>query len=240
MADLATNREDARPARAGETIAAAWQKEAFHCGFCQVFTTQKWFPLYTQVGGRYWESKVWACECTNCEVRSYWSAPVRSGPDEVGTLMYPLRGQAPAPHHLLPDDVRKDYDEAVSIVVQSPRGACAILRLALQKLMPHLGQKGKNLDDDIAALVKGGLDPGVQQALDALRVIGNNAVHPGELDLRDDVATAQSLFEVLNYIVEQQIERPQKLAALYQKLPEGARKAIAQRDHRALPASSTN
>jgi hypothetical protein len=96
--------------------------------------------------------------------------------------------------------------------------------------MPHLGEKGKNINDDIASLVRSGLDPSVQQALDALRVIGNNAVHPLELDLRDDTETVNALFGLLNFIVEDRIARPKKLTQLYQGLPEGAREAIERRD----------
>ena len=118
----------------------------------------------------------------------------------------------------------------IAIVQRSPRGAGALLRLALQKLMPHLGEKGKNMNGDIASLVASGLDPGMQQALDALRVIGNNAVHPGELDLQDNVETVGSLFGLINYIVEQRISHPKKLQELYNALPEGARAAIADRD----------
>ena len=52
--------------------------------------------------------------------------------------------------------------------------------------MVHLELKGKNIDDDIGALVKRGLDARIQKALDVVRVVGNNAVHPGQIDLRDD------------------------------------------------------
>ena len=150
--------------------------------------------------------------------------------DDGGDLLWPRRGSAAPPHAEMPEDVRRDYEEAAAIVAISPRGACALLRLALQELMPHLAQPGAHINDDIKALVAGGLDIGVQQALDALRVIGNNAVHPGELDLRDDQETAGALFDVLNYIVEQRIAQPGKLKALYERLPERARNAIVKRD----------
>lgn len=49
---------------------------------------------------------------------------------------------------------------------------------------------GKNIDDDIVRLVKKGLNQTIQKALDAARVIGNEAVHPGTLDLKDNHDTA--------------------------------------------------
>jgi hypothetical protein len=70
----------------------------------------------------------------------------------------------------------------------------------------------------------------VQQALGALRVVGNNAVHPGEMDLRDDVETAHELFGWLNYIVEQLITQPTKLYELYGRLPQTALDGIQHRD----------
>ncbi len=63
-----------------------------------------------------------------------------------------------------------------------------------------------------------------------MRVIGNNAVHPGELDLRDDKETALALFELLNMIVEVMITQPKKVDEIYEKLPEGAKEAIERRD----------
>ncbi len=114
--------------------------------------------------------------------------------------------------------------------MQSPRGACALLRLAVQKLCAELGEPGENINDDIASLVDKGLSVEVQQALDSLRVIGNSAVHPGEMDLTDDTETASALFELLNFIVEDRIAQPKKRAAIFEQLPPRAREAIQARD----------
>jgi len=67
--------------------------------------------------------------------------------------------------------------------------------------------------------------------LDILRVIGNNAVHPGELDLKDDTNIANALFDVLNLIVESMITQPRRVKELYGRLPQGAVDAIEGRDN---------
>jgi hypothetical protein len=112
----------------------------------------------------------------------------------------------------------------------SPRGAAALLRLCIQKLCDALGQEGKKLDDAIASLVKDGLDPRVQKALDTVRVIGNNAVHPGSIDLRDDVATATTLFSLVNLIAEKMITVPKHVDEVYESLPQSAKNRITKRD----------
>ena len=124
------------------------------------------------------------------------------------------------------------------IVGLSPRGSCALLRLAVQKLCGELGESGENIDKDIANLVDRGLDIEVQQALDSLRVIGNNAVHPGEMDLTDDTETATALFSLLNFIVEHRIAQPKKRKAIFDKLPDGAKAAIQRRNEKTRVGSS--
>eukprot|EP01031_Cornospumella_fuschlensis_P049643 gene49643-60771_t len=82
------------------------------------------------------------------------------------------------PNPDLPENVLSIYNEAANIVNSSPRGALALLRLAIQELCINLGESGKDLNKDIGNLVSKGLLPDVQKALDVVRVIGNNAVHP--------------------------------------------------------------
>lgn len=164
---------------------------------------------------------VFLSRCFNCKEVSIWICD---------RLVWPQRGEAPLPNPDLPDDVRGDYEEAGRILDLSPRGAAALLRLGIQKLCKHLGEKGKNIDDDIAALVKKGLDGRVQQALDVVRVIGNNAVHPGQIDLSDDRATAENLFRLVNLIAEKMISEPMHVGEMFNSLPEGVLKAIEKRD----------
>ena len=159
--------------------------------------------------------------CFNCKDISIWI---------YDKLVYPRRGEAPPANPDLPDEIRRDYDEASSILDLSPRGAAALIRLCIQKLCKELGQSGNNINADIKGLVEGGLDRRVQKALDAVRVIGNNAVHPGQIDLRDDRAIAESLFRLLNLVAEKMISEPKHVDEVYAALPEEALKAIGNRD----------
>jgi hypothetical protein len=180
-------------------------------------------PFLEVEGGhrRYAIYNVSVSQCFNCDQIGLW---IHS------RLMWPIVGSAPLPNSDLPEDVRLDYEEAGAILNLSPRGAAALLRLAIQKLCRALGEKGRNIDEDIAALVTKGLDIRVQQALDIVRVIGNHAVHPGKIDLKDDRATAEKLFGLVNLIAEVMISQPKHVSEMFSGLPEGARQAIERRD----------
>lgn len=145
-------------------------------------------------------------------------------------MILPDSSNAPLPHEDLPEAIVEDYLEARSIVTRSPRGAAALLRLCLQKLTKEVGEPGKDINTDIASLVRKGLPVEVQQALDILRVIGNESVHPGELNLKDDQDTAIKLFELVNFIVEELITRKNKISFMFAALPAGKREAISRRD----------
>lgn len=124
----------------------------------------------------------------------------------------------------------KDYLEAREIANSSPRGAAALLRLCIQKLAIHLGGDGNNINNDIGKLVQNGLPKRIQQALDVVRVIGNNAVHPGEMVIDDKPEIVHALFGLINLIVENQITQPKQVGELFSSLPEGAKSAVEKRD----------
>ena len=112
--------------------------------------------------------------------------------------------------------------------------------MCVQHLLIALGGKGKNLDDDIAKLVVEGLPWQVRDALDICRVVGNNAVHPGEINIDDDPEIVSQLFELINFIVRETIERNKTIMAMYEKLPTGAREAITKRDAKAMVAGTVS
>jgi hypothetical protein len=155
-----------------------------------------------------------------------------------GVMLVPDASGAPPAHVDLPASLSADYEEARSVFARSPRSSAALLRLVLQKLCVELGQKGTNINDDIAALVEQGLPILVAQALDIVRVVGNEQVHPGQLDVRDDPEIAAELFRLINFIVEDRISRPKAITTLYNRLPEAKRQAIERRD--AMTAQKSN
>lgn len=159
--------------------------------------------------------------CFNCDQLAVWI---------YDRLVYPTLGSAPKANPDFPIEIRRDYDEASAILDMSPRGAAALIRLAIQKLCVELGQPGKNINDDIKSLVQNGLDVRVQKALDTVRVIGNTAVHPGKIDLRDDRATAETLFRLLNLVAEKMISEPKHVDEMYSSLPQSQLDAIHKRD----------
>jgi len=176
--------------------------------------------------GRYTIENCNFSECHSCKKLCVW----------IGDkLVFPPSQTNFEPNADLPDSIKVDFAEVDKIVGTSPRGAAALLRLAIQKLCVELGESGKNIDQDIGSLVKKGLPADLQQALDVVRVIGNNAVHPGRIDMKDDSATAHTLFGLVNIIADRMISQPKRIAELYGDLPAKALAAIQKRDRGSAP-----
>lgn len=209
-------------------------KGDYHCPYCNVYAKQSYAHLTTlpQSG---WSSVVdgqtkfqsamprdWiVTKCGCCEQVALW---IGNG------LIVPERTTAPPPNNDLGDDIKRDYSEAATVYSKSPRAAAALLRLALQKLCVQLGESGENINCDIGSLVTKGLNPLVQKSLDALRITGNNAVHPGEINLDEEPHRVAKLFELINFIVQKMITEPRELEAFYAELPSGAIDAVKKRD----------
>jgi len=167
----------------------------FTCPNCGVVSKQDWWTRKWN-GQRDSNHKV-ALEpirvgvCDNCKNHTLWVKD---------KMLYPETGNSPFPNPQMPQEVSKLYLEATAIRSKSSRGSAALLRLAIQVLCKELGEEGKNINKDIGELVKKGLPEIVQQSLDIVRVTGNDAVHPGQIDT-DNPETVGQLFELVNIIV---------------------------------------
>ena len=78
---------------------------------------------------------------------------------------------------------------------------------------------------------KKGLDIQIQQALDYCRVIGNNAIHAGEIDLEEDLNIVPTLFDLVNLVAQEMITKPKEINELFLSLPEESKKQVEQRDN---------
>jgi|SRR5271157_2891278 len=198
----------------------AYKSDGFNCPSCGAFSRQVWPTVVKAPGGSVLRN-VAVSICDRCSQEAAWYNRQLVHPRE--TPMEPASED-------MPPVVAADYEEARRVFAASARSSAALLRLAVQKLCIELGQPGKNLNDDIGSLVKLGLPDRAQKALDIVRVIGNNQVHPGTIDVRDDSGIATTLFGLVNLIVETLITTPKKIDPVFNALPDGAKKQIAQRD----------
>ena len=209
---------------------------SFQCPYCRVVAHQNWeqIPsshleeLYSENGYTYQgtllqqDDKFYSFSiCSHCLNPSFWLS------DE---MIYPYVGVYPEPNPDLSEDVICIYNEASFIAHQSPRAACALLRLALEMFLKDIGESGA-INDAIKNLVKKGLSEEIQEALDTVRVTGNYAVHPGTIIFDEDI-DVYSIFELLNAIAEELITLPGKRKEMYSRLPKRDRDNIVKRDGR--------
>ena len=202
----------------------------FHCPYCHVYADQTWgeatwreesidesddYAENIRIEGVDMKVSV----CSHCENPTFWLAE---------KIIYPPIHASPPANSDLPDDVQGIYKEAASIANLSPRAACALLRVAIEMLLKESEEKGF-INEMIKNLVEKGLDKRIQQALDIVRVTGNNAVHPGEIDFNEST-DVQALFELINLIADVLITQPKQIDEMYTRLPETAREAIKKRD----------
>jgi hypothetical protein len=209
-----------------EHIQPTHGSKAFNCPRCGVFAKQDWMYMVAAsqqdgFGQQYQNQEFTLSKCNSCGAPTIWLNR---------TIIFPLESTAERPSPDLPEDVHHDFEEARAIANRSPRGAAALLRLGIQKLCRHLGEPGHNINADIASLVAKGLPSRVQQALDSVRVIGNEAVHPGSIDLKDDLDTVSRLFKLVNFIAHKMITEPREIDELYSSLPADKLAGIAKRD----------
>lgn len=120
-----------------------------------------------------------------------------------GKLAWPELPSIPPTEHM-PDNVRIAYVEAQAVIGRSPQCACAMLRLALERLCVQLGGEGNSLRAKILSL---NLSPDMEKLCDACRIVGNDAVHEGMLFVKDTDTDelAMTLSRFVNWITDRTI-----------------------------------
>ena len=211
--------------------------EQFHCLHCGVYAKQFWANIKSVKNNGYnWNHAIGNLAEFDKDLEHHWTISKCEHCKDIiirhnDNIIYPKKMIVDMPNEDLSEEIKKDYLEAAIIFNDSVRSAAALLRLALQKLCIQLGEKGKNINDDIKSLVSKGLNSQIQKSLDILRITGNNAVHPGEINLEEESELVLKLFELINFKAEKMITEPKEIEDFYEKLPDGTRKQINKRDN---------
>ena len=123
----------------------------------------------------------------------------------VGCNLWGASGMLPTPaedvlpmSHKFPAGIRARYEDAHR--VSDPGSACLLLRAVCEDLCREKGVPGNGLHEMIGNLESAGASPRLVKALDAIRVIGNNAAHGSK---RNYALEKEQLLEVAHIIVEE-------------------------------------
>ncbi len=158
--------------------------------------------------------------CKSCNEFTIW----------VGNdLVFPRKSTVAPPNEDLSSEIKGLYEEAQLIFPDSARASAALLRLCVENLCRELGLSG-TLNKCIKELVRRGVSERVQQAADYCRVIGNESVHPGQIDFGDEAETVEYLFHLVNDIADEMLTKPRKLKEKYSSLPSEKLRQIEKRD----------
>ncbi|MBL4797638.1 MAG: DUF4145 domain-containing protein [Oleispira sp.] len=211
--------------------APKFNQKVFTCPNCSAIAAMDWRSREDNV--RQPSQDLYSAQCHGCSMLSIWLRLESAHVGFIWKMIHPNKKSAPLPSPDLPDNCMTVYMEARDIADLSPSGAAALLRLCIDHLCLHLGATQDKLNGKIKHLVEQGLPVSIQKALDSVRVIGNDAVHPGKLDIGDTAEIVTTLFKIVNIIVNNQITQPNEIDGIHSLIPENQLKGIAQRDAKA-------
>lgn len=101
-----------------------------------------------------------------------------------GKMIYPIDSNVSNPNDDMPENVKIVYYEAKTVLNISPKSACALLRLALEMLLNELDISGRTLNDKINNYCNDfDSNNRLIKAFHLIRIVGNEAVHPGVIDI---------------------------------------------------------
>jgi hypothetical protein len=128
--------------------------------------------------------------CHSCNGFSLWVG---------GLLVFPTRVDK------TPELAEEDVEEAAAILNKSPRGATALMRVCIQKLVPLLEDNGKALNQRVSSLVRKGLEMEAQQSMEVLQVLRSNPLQLSQLESPADKETALRFIDSLQAVLERRM-----------------------------------
>jgi hypothetical protein len=128
--------------------------------------------------------------CHSCNGFSLWVS---------GLLMFPTKIDKK------PEFVEEDIDEAAAVLKKFPRGATALMRVCIQKLVPLLEDSGKDQSQRIDSLVRKGLEMEIEQSTEVLRVLRGDSAQLNPLESQADRETALRFLDSLKAVLERRM-----------------------------------
>lgn len=190
-------------------------ESSFTCPHCGTSAEMHWLHVHRYgpvaigkvISSIFPEDEIAVAQCRDCEQLSVWINRQMVYPD--------TNGVQPSPD--MPEQAKKTFCEAQSILNRSPRGACMLLRLCTEQLLTELGFEQKNLVDKINAAAPSGSQ--LRMILNACRLAGNEFVHAGTLEELDKThlqpeVVADALSRFINQVVLQLISIPREAEAI--------------------------
>jgi hypothetical protein len=153
--------------------------------------------------GDFYVDKGWyaVLMCKACSKPSvfvdFWDEP---GKKWVPQLVYPIPLGAPEE---VPKEIRKVFDEAVSVLHRSPNLCAVGLRKSLEGICNNQKAVGATLSDKIKSLSSRGIIPkALSEMMETSRLFGNIGVRFGESDISLDEATSfvQFVMAIFEYV----------------------------------------
>lgn len=107
-------------------------------------------------------------------------------------FIYPMASSRPIPPEV-PKNLARDYREAATVIVNSPKASAALSRRILQAIIhEHAGIKKRNLFEEIQALIDAKTVPThITDELDLIRHIGNWAAHPNRYETTGEIVDVE-------------------------------------------------
>lgn len=181
---------------------------------------------FREKGYIYW---IVNCKCNYCQKTTVWIT-YRDGETQ---MVYPQKLQYEPAHKDMPNKIKDIYNQAGQCLSISAGASAALSRVCLEKLLEELNYTKGDLNDSIAKVIKDGkVSSDTAYLLDIIRGFGNQGAHTGTINLDDEIGTAEFLLSAINKVVDELISKPKATKTMFEKLPEGMRKAIKERDNK--------
>ena len=129
-------------------------------------------------------------KCHSCNDFSLWVG---------GLLVFPTKIDR------TPELAEEDLEEAAAILNKFPRGAAALMRVCIQKLVLLLEDNGEQLNQHVSSLVRKGLEVEMQQAMEVLQVLRSDPSQLNPLESQADRETALRFLDSLKAVLERRM-----------------------------------